>query len=101
MKNLITKTLVAFMLATTLPESAIATAVPASISSSIASAEAEAPIFRRGKARQPRNRNYAKPHPHTNTRRNMRIQRRNGIGFQYPVISDQLAVAEGKEASNA
>lgn len=79
MKHLITKTLVAFMLATTLPESAIATGATASVSTSIASAEA--PIFRRGKARQPRNRNYAKPHPHTNTRRNMRIQRRNGIGL--------------------
>ena len=96
MKNLITKTLVAFMLATTLPESAIASG--AHIDHGILSAE-DAPIFRRGKAKQPRNRNYAKPHPHTNTRRNMRIQRRNGIGFQSPVISDQLAVAEGKEVS--
>ena len=93
MKNLITKTLVAFMLATTLPEAAIATAAPASISI----ASAEAPIFRRGKARQPRNRSYAKPHPHTNTRRNMRIQRRNGIG-----LNDGRPMTEDgrKEVSN-
>jgi len=80
MKHLITTCLVGLMLATTLPGSAIAAEAPRELSTTIASDES-APIFRRGKARQPRERRFDKAPAESNHRRNMRLQRRNGVGM--------------------
>lgn len=78
--------LILFLMVICLSAESDVTPVPMQDISLAESTATSAPIFRKGKARQPRQRRFDKAPVEGNQRRNMRRQRQNGIG-SLPILS--------------